>query len=450
MKFCPHEYQTEAIEFLLQKGNAALFADPGSGKTAIMLEVLSRLGKSALVIAPIRVSESVWPDEIQKWGYKIKHCFLHGPKKKASVINGITLINPEGLEWYFKNIDLLPEVLIIDESSKFKSWSSKRVKLLKKHLRSFQNRYIMTGTPTPHSLLDLFSQMYIVDAGESLGSAITRYRSAYFEPYGYENRQWRIRKGMDEIIYSKIAPITMRIDSSTFLNLPDCIVNDISITLDKSSRKFYNCVEQDFFATWKGEPLRVTSSGSKYLVCRQVASGQAYKKAGSSEVINIHRLKFDALSDLVDELQGKPVLIAYNFRHELAELKKMFPSAPVIGGGEACDINRVVSDWNKGKLNSLIANPKSMAHGLNLQGGGHDIVWFSLTDNHDDYVQFNKRIHRQGVKETVRIHRLIVKNTVETAIARSLDSKTAGQQALLDAITDLRNTRQLQQPHLPE
>lgn len=441
MNFSPHEYQRSAIQFFMSNDHAALFADPGSGKTAITLSVIKQRKCTALIVAPLRVCYSVWPQEAEKWETGLSVSVLHGPKKRQALNSAadIYVINPEGLKWYFENAYMLPEMLVIDESSKFKAWSSMRMKLLKKHLPSFKYRYILTGTPTPHSLLDLFSQMYIVDMGKLLGKAITHYRTAYFEPYGFENRQWRIRKGMDQMIYNRIAPNILRIDSTTFLDLPDCTINDVFISLGKKERTLYLELEKEFFSEWNGKELSLNSSGSKYLSCRQVANGQVYTATGSQDYIVIHRQKFDALVDLIDELQGKPVLIAYNFRNELAELRKLYPKAPVIGGGEKGDINQIVADWNKGKIHVLLANPQAMAHGLNMQEGGHDIIWFSLTDNQEDYAQFNKRIHRQGVKKQVRIHRLIAKGTVETAIAKRLESKTSGQQALLNALRDYRS-----------
>ena len=458
MKFNPHQYQKDAVKFLLQNSNGGIFADPGLGKTAIVLSVIDtfrRLRKNTpwLIVAPLRVCYSVWPAEIKKWDFDLTVNNLHNePFRKAD----IHLINPEGLVKHLRRYEDALEWpywgLCVDESTRFKSTTSKRTRYLKTVLHRFQKRVILTGTPTPKSLLDLFAQIYILDLGESLGQYITHYKNKYFYRSGYMNYQWELFPNSEPFIYQKVNPLVVRIDASTYLDMPDMITNNIAVELPTEAREIYTAIEKDFFAELEnGESITVGSAASKYNALRQVVNGGIFESIDSvfsgdffhdkpkRKTHQIHTAKNEAVLELVEGLHGKPVLIAYHYKHDLARLLKLFPKAPFIGGGQSPKkSDRIVSKWNEGKIPILIGHPQSMAHGLNLQSAGNDIIWYSLTDNLENYEQFNRRIYRQGVKGQVRVHRIVAKDTIDKVLIKMLNKKASGQNALLNALKEYR------------
>lgn len=455
MKFNPHDYQREGIDFLATHQHGALFADPGLGKTAMVLHLLERLWwrsgcrLNALVIAPLRVVYSVWPEEIEKWDLIFSYSILHGPEKERLPGRAdIDLLNVENIFWLLERSPLHYDVLVIDESSKFKGHGSKRFKALKKRLDSFGKRIILTGTPSPNSLEDLYSQVYIVDQGEALGHNITAYRRQYFYSTSFRNFvEYQPKAGAAETIQQKIAPLAMRIDAETHLDLPRLVEHTINVDLPDEARKIYDDFEKRLFAELDGEEegFALSSAASMYNVCRQIANGRFYRPPAalelaqpskSREVIPLHRAKVDALGELVGELQGKPLLVAYHYRHDLAQLLEHFgPDTPVIGGDtSAKDSAQFIAKWNLGKLPLLLGHPQSMSHGINLQDGGNDVAWFALTDNLENYLQFTRRVYRQGVKGQVRVHHIVARRTIDEAIMKRLKSKDKSQRALLDAL----------------
>lgn len=459
MIFEPHDYQRAAIDFLLQNRCAGLFADPGLGKTAITLSVIKRFQqhpkfRGALIIAPLRVCHSVWPAEIQKWDqFRDLRCqILHGPNRVERIGKkaDIYLLNVENIFWLFE-CDLTWNMLIIDESSKFKSHASKRSKLIKKHLDRFQRRIILTGTPAPNSMMDLYSQIYILDKGEKLGRFITHFRQRYFYPIQFRKFvEWNIKPGAEMTIQKQISPLVMRIDAASHLDLPPIIYNRVPVQLPPKAAMAYKQLEKQFFAYIDENPVLLGSAASAYNACRQVANGCLYEQINpliprsqqpNRKTLHVHHAKIDAVQELVDELQGKPVLIAYHYKHDLAQLLDKFGAdTPYLGGGvSSVKSAKIVDQWNVGKIPILLGHPQSIAHGLNLQHGGHDIIWFSLTDNLENYLQFNQRVYRQGVVGQVRIHLIIAKNTIDEAIMLRLRSKDKTQRALLDAIKEYRD-----------
>jgi len=441
-------YQEEASEFLLDNKGAALFLSPGLGKTLITLQTLSRLrlrglGRT-LVIAPIRVIYNVWPQELKKWDFNMTCSILHGAKKTEALKGSadIHLINPEGLKWLFNQE--LPEydVLVVDESSMFKNPSSKRFKMMKKELKRFKRRYILTGTPTPRSLQDLWSQVYILDKGERLGQYITHYREAYFYPIRRgEYFDWGLIPGMDKIIHAKIAPIAYRIDEADHIDLPELLFNDIEVELPKAIQKFYKGIEKDLWAELDGKDHFADTAAGAYLKCCQVASGAMYTDEG---VQVIHNEKVEALKELVGELNGKPLLVAYRFKHELDRLREVFPEARAIHGGSTqAEDTETILQWNTGKCVLLLAQAQTISHGLNLQEGKcADVVWFSLTDDFEVYEQLYRRIYRSGNKANkVRVHHIVARNTVDRAIQKRLCAKNDRQVSLFEALKEYRNDR---------
>lgn len=435
MKFKAHQYQIDAARFLLDNPQAALFADPGTGKTAITLMALSvlkskgLLGGPVLVTSPLRIASIVWPDEIAKWDQfgHLTYRLLHGRKKadRAGEPADIHLINNEGLAWADKSGALDKyKMLVIDEISKYKSWSSGRTKILKNRLPQFDRRCGLTGTPTPKSMMDLFSEMHLIDRGQSLGRYITHYRTRYFVDKGWGTYpDWQLRDGAGEQIKDRIAPWCYRLDGQELLDMPPLICNDISVDIPKKykNKSIEALVEMG---------LDVFSGAQAYMMSRRFAGGVV-----GGEVV--HTAKLDALRDIVDELQGKPVMVGYYYRDEGDALRERF-GCPTIDGRTTMDQTvEIVDKWNRRGIPILGVQPAAMGHGLNMQTGGNDFVWYSLTDNQDDYYQAIRRIYRQGVTGAVRVHRLIARGTVDSAMVRALDSKTNSQSALLDAIKEL-------------
>lgn len=481
-----HGYQKEAIDFALARKGAAIFADPGLGKTAMALQCISvyRLltGRSALVVTPLRPMFSTWPEEIENWDdfCHLDYQICHGKSKEIIPGKDLYLVNPEGLEKFFaqkRSRDI--GFLIVDESSKFKNRSAKRTKKLRSFAKHIDKRLIMTGTPAPNGYLDLWSQINIVDRGKSLGTTFTRFRDQYFRPVDYNQWTWLLKDGAGEKIDQAIAPYCIRLDGEKLLSLPDLIYRDFHFSLTLEGFKTYDKIERKLFAelaTDKGKLSIVQKSDSAYIKCRQFSSGFLYRKtlqikdgkeiiegapgwleAEAEEVrlaqeeqrrpkygrqtVHVHDEKIKMLRDLVDELQGKKVAIVYNYKEECEAIKKEFNTDWVMGEGASADRGKeIVEAWNADKIDVLLLHPMSASHGLNLQhGSGRHIIWYSLTDDLEAYQQLNRRIRRQGVKGTVFIYHIIAKGTVDEAIASRLGDKARAQNTLLEALEGYRD-----------
>jgi SNF2 family DNA or RNA helicase len=449
------KYQADAASWLLSRRNGALFADPGTGKTLTILTLLRRLkltgsGLRALVIAPIRVVHNVWPQEISKWGFDFSCAILHGNKKTNVLLHDtsdIHLINPEGLKWFDTMAPMHQpyDILILDESSLFRNPTSVRMKILRKYLPLFDRRYILTGTPTPRSLEDLWSQMYICDLGTTLGERITHYRNAYFYKVPIKDRvyKYRILPGKEEMIWNRVAHLCYRIDAETCLDLPALFTNDIYVTLPSKANATYRNMEKQLFAEIEGKLRFAVSASAKYGLCKQLASGALYDKDGADYAVQ-HDAKLQALDELRAELGNKPLLVVFQYRHELKRLQKKYgASLPAIAGGiKESQVKKLLEKWNRGKLPLLAAQSQSISHGLNMQAGGNDVCWLTLTDDYDIYEQLNRRIYRSGVEGTVRIHRILAKDTIDHALAANLNRKKQNQQGLLDALQNYKGEKE--------
>ena len=447
----PHTYQRNAVKFLLQHPHGALFLDPGLGKTSIVLEALKLLKhrdmlQSALVIAPLRVCHSVWPAEVAKWlnfeGLKIE--VLHGAHKAKALARkaDIYCINPEGLQWLVAQNDFKRrrfDALVIDESSRFKAGNTLRFRTLKRVLHKFARRWILTGTPAPNGMMDLFSQVYIMDQGEALGKYITQYRKEYFESVGFN---WVLQKGAEERIQERIRPISLSLSARDYLELPDEVVKTVWVELPPSARRVYDELESQFLTELdSGARVTAVSAGVAAGKCRQVANGGLYLEQETPSQTRvtetIHNAKIEALRDLVDECAGQPVLVAYEFAHDLARLRAEFGrDTPAIGGGVSMkETQGIVAAWNAGRVPVLLGQPQAMAHGLNMQGGGNHVAWFSLPWNLELYTQFNQRVLRQGSKHArMFIYHIAARQTVDVMILAALRAKHRTQKALLDAL----------------
>lgn len=432
---------------MLQNSSAGLFLDPGLGKTSTTLAALKILKKEGvatktLIVAPLRVCYSVWPKEIEKWiDFKeLSYTVLHGKDKERNLEKDfdIYIINPEGLRWLFshkmfKKVGF--DTLVIDESSKFKDTNTQRFKVLRQVLPSFGRRYILTGSPAPNSLLDLFGQIYILDLGRSLGRFITHFRNEYFYPAGYGGYEWKPKPETDKRIQERIRPLVLRMDAEDYLELPKLIVNRVEVELTGNALDLYDEMEKELIADIRDKVVVAANAAVASGKCSQIANGGIYDEDGKPHFV--HDEKAQAVLEIVEELNGTPCLIAYEYGHDLDRLRKVLgKDVPYIGGGvtpkRAAEIE---SAWNKGEIPVLLGQPQSIAHGLNLQNAGNHVIWHSLTWNFENYDQFIRRIRRQGSKHSkVFVHHIVAKDTVDELKLFALNRKFRTQKDLFDAL----------------
>jgi SNF2 family DNA or RNA helicase len=444
-----HSYQYDALQFLAANGSAGIFADPGLGKTAIVLHYIQRLSLltdrlRCLIIAPLRVCHSVWPAEVKKWNLPLTYDVLHGDNKICNSKAEIQLLNCENIFWFFDQIQGSYDLLVVDESTKFKSYAAKRFKILKKNLIRFKQHIILTGTPIPKGYMDLYAQIYLLDGGRLLGRNITQYRSTYFISTAYRNfNEYKLAPGADRQIDERIAPVVKRIDAKTYLDLPPLLVNDVLVDLPNKARKIYDKAESDLIIELEANQQLIGSAAIAYNVCRQIANGRLYDQADHT-VRALHDQKIQALQEIVESLNGKPVLIGYHYHHDLDQIRTYLNELDVKygmlnGSTKPKESLQILADWSVDRLSVLVGHPQSMGHGLNLQGSCKDVIWFGLPDNLENYIQFNGRVHRQGSAGQVRIHRLIGRSTIEEIIAKRLELKDQQQRSLLDALKEHHN-----------
>jgi len=439
------EYQNEAFNFGMQrlyvKGyqGTGLFLDPGLGKTRVTLEILNTLRglgevERVLIVAPMRVCSEVWPQEIAKWGFDMSTNIMC-QRVKSALKNDcfIDLINPESVHLLIDHCDRW-DTLVVDESTKFKNWTAKRMKHLRKMLPNFLKRIILTGTPAPNSLSDLHSQVYILDDGESIGRNVTVFRARYMERGGWQGRQWKLRPEMTDTLNEAIAPMVLRMDAESNLDMPELVVNDMYCELPPKCMAGYRQLKRELLAQLETGDILAVNAASAYIKMRQYANGAVYDAERS--VHTVHSAKVDMLCDLVDELGGKPVLVFYQFQHDMAAIKKRFPDAPVISGTtRPQSLKETLENWNAGSTHVLLAQNQTASHGLNMQGSGTDIVYFGLGDSLEVYDQSYRRVYRQGVKGSqVRVHRLLCRKTVDEIILERLKSKDQSQRAFFEAL----------------
>jgi SNF2 family DNA or RNA helicase len=467
----PHPYQKVAVRWLVKNAAAGLFLDPGLGKTSCTLKAFDVLKKAgvasrALVIAPMRVCHEVWPAEAQEWREftHLRVVVLHGPGKEylATQDADLYVINPEGLDWLLANNgrilkDLDVDTLVVDESSKFKHTSTKRFKLLKPYLRLFSRRWILTGTPNPNGYMDLFGQIYVLDLGKALGQYITHYRANYFSLTGFGGYTWVLKDGSEEAIQAAVKPYILRLDAEDYLKLPQLQTNIIRVELPSKARKIYDQLEEEMIAELDGgNVVEAVSAGAVSQKCCQVANGGLYYMdllgcgvemavRGQRKTVQLHSAKTDALIDLVDELQGQPLLVAYEYEHDLQRIQAAFGGKlPYIGGGVSTkDTHNIVEQWNAGRLPVLPVQPASAGHGLNMQKShcAH-VCWYSTTWDLELYDQLIRRVRRQGNRaDRVMVHHIVARNTVDDAKLAALRRKDKSQKALLAALRTYVKTR---------
>jgi SNF2 family DNA or RNA helicase len=448
--WAPKAHQKRGIKFCVGRAVAGLLLAPGMGKTSTMLGVLKILKsqnmvRRALVIAPLRPCYHVWPAEVQKWtdfnDFKIG--VLHGKEKDqilADESTDIQVINPEGLAWLYDKLRSRRgknwpwEMLVVDESTKFKNTDITRFRLLKPMLGNFQRRYILTGTFAPNGMMDVFGQTYILDQGAALGRYITHFRGNYFYPTGYGGYDWQLRDGAEEEIMQKLAHLMLRMRAEDWIDMPPKTDNLIWVEMPSKVQKDYDKLEKDFFLELEKGKLFAANAAALSMKLRQFAGGAVYTFEGAAETI--HTAKLDALKDLIEELQGDPLLVGYEFQHDFDAIQKLLGGdVPSLGNRQKAKVEKsIVNAWNAGKLPVLLANPKSAGHGLNLQGTSRNVCFFNLTWDLELYEQFVDRVYRQDVTGAVIVHHILAKNTIDHAIYRRLQGKDKKQQAIMDAL----------------
>lgn len=469
--FVPHGYQQKAIATAWRTKHLALFLDPGLGKTVIMLwlyHILRRTGKvkkPMLVVAPLRPCFTVWPKEVKKWAFSKDMVVrvLHGANKVDEFHKpaDIYVINPEGLKWLLqdqlKGVRNWPyDILVVDESGKFKNPTSKRLKTMKNRLKRFSRRYILNGTPAPNGVMDLWSQFMIVDEGKQFGRNITHYRNQFFHKSGYYGHEYKINnEEARDTIYRRASHMALVMRSSDYLNLPPITFNDITVTLPRKAMEYYLDIETELFTVIDEDELEIKNAAVASGACRQVASGGLYHPtpegattlpSKSRPWYDIHRAKDEAMIDLIEELQGKPLLIAYEFHHDLVRIKEAIKKAfklkvPHIGSGvSTMQGAKIEADWNAGKLRVLLGQPASMSHGLNMQKSTcEDILWYTPPWSLEAYIQYYQRVWRQGMKgEVMRVHHIVAENTIDEIVVARLGEKNEIQDDLKTALIKYR------------
>jgi SNF2 family DNA or RNA helicase len=445
MNFIPHDYQRFCIQYLLDRPAAGLLLDMGLGKTAITLTAIDELlynrfdaGK-ALVIAPLRVAQDTWTRESGKWEH-LKHLrisrVLGSAKQRLEALEAdadIYVINRENVEWLVNQYRAAwPfDLVVIDELSSFKSPQARRFKALRKVRPLIRRLWGLTGTPSPNGLIDLWSQLYLLDRGERLERTVGAYRAKYFTPgrrNGYVVYDWCLKTGGEDAIYTAIGDICVSMKATDYIKLPERVDVIQPVILEGAARAAYEEMAKEMMLTLsESEIIDAASAAVVTGKLMQIAGGAVYGEDGTAH--EIHTAKLDALEDVVEAANGKPLLVFYAYQHDRNRIKVRFPQARTLDG------EREIAEWNAGKIPLLLAHPAGAGHGLNLQEGGDTVVWFGLTWSLELYQQANARIYRQGVRgERVTVIHLVAENTVDEDAMKVLAGKATRQDALLAAV----------------
>ena len=442
MKYKAHEYQEYATKFIEDNEESAVFLECGLGKSVITLTAIKNLMargevNRVLVVAPLRVGKTTWPEEIGKWDHLTGLTYavaignvaerLSALKAKAD----ITIINRENVEWLIdkSGVAFDYDMLVIDELSSFKSFKAKRFKALLKVRPNITRIVGLTGTPSSNGLMDLWAEFRLLDLGERLGRYITRYRLAYFTP-DKRNAQvvfsYKPLPGAEERIYDKIDDITISMRAADYLKLPSLVMNSVIVEMGDKEKEIYDSLCDDMVVSLGNNEIDAVNAASLSNKLLQMANGAVYGDEHS--VHQIHDEKLNALEDLIESANGKPVLVAYWFKHDLARIKAKFPFVREI------KTDADIRAWNRGEIEVGIIHPASAGHGLNLQTGGSTLIWFGLTWSLELYQQTNARLYRQGQKNTVVIHHIITKGTIDERVLKALEKKEKTQNSLIDAV----------------
>lgn len=439
MKYKAHDYQQYAADFIIEHPVSCLILDMGLGKTVITLTALWNLlfdyfeVRKVLVIAPKRVAENTWPAEIRKWehlsGMTFSVAMGTAKQRKEALLSDadVTIIGRDNVSWMTKNISFCFDMIVIDELSSFKSPKAQRFKDLKK-VRPFAKRIVgLTGTPG--NLMDLWAEIGILDMGQRLGRFIGGYRDRFFIP-DKRNREiifsYKPREGAEEKIYELISDISISMKAVDYLQMPEYISNRVPVRMSETEKDLYDRMESEMLLEYgEGQDIDAVNAAALSNKLQQMANGAVYDESGN--VRQIHDGKLDALEDLVEAANGKPLLVAYWFKHDRERILKRFPA-------RAISTKKDIEDWNAGKIPLALIHPASAGHGLNLQEGGSMVVWFSLTWSLELYQQLNARLYRQGQKHTVVIAHLVTEGTVDEDILLALERKDNTQSAMIEAV----------------
>lgn len=454
MEFKPHAYQAYCEQRIIKQPKLALFLDMGLGKTVITLSAIKELKyyrwcvSKVLIIAPKKVAEATWRIEAAKWEslslLRVSTVLGTDAQRRAALAEDadIYVINRDNVQWlvnYYTDARCKARVwpfdmVVLDESSSFKNHQAKRFKALKAMLPRINRLLLLTGTPAPHGLEDLWAQIYLLDGGQRLGRTISVYRDMYFMP---DKRNattifsYKPKDGAAEVIYNSISDICVSMKAADYLDLPDCVMDTVPVVLDKKAAEAYKRLERETLLQLPDDTI-ITAGTAGVLTGKllQLCNGAVYGEDGKVNLV--HDCKIEAFKELIEQLNGQHVLVFYSYQHDKARLLEALAGTKLhtrVYTGEQDE-----ADWNAGKIDVLLAHPASCAYGLNLQRGGHHAVWFGLTWSLEQYQQANKRLHRQGQTCPVIIHHLVVQDSVDEDVMRALDSKEGAQECLLAAL----------------
>lgn len=445
--FTPHNYQQYAISRIIDTPKIGMFLDMGLGKTAVTLTALHELKyhrfcvNKTLVIAPKKVAESTWTNEQQKWRHleMLRMSVVTGDaKKRIKALNtpaDVYLINRENTQWIvnYYGHDWPFDVVVLDESSSFKNSQSKRFKALKTMLPRISRIIELSGTPSSNGLMDLWAQLYLLDNGARLGRTLSVYREMFFDPDKRSRTQifsYAPKPGADKAIYDLIGDICISMKSEDYLDLPALIYDDIPVQLDDKAQSAYDQMERDMLLEVDEDTVQANTAAVLSGKLLQLCNGAIYSEDGVA--LPVHDCKLEVLLETIEQLNGQHAVVYYHFAHDRERI-----ITALAGSGLTVRVyndKHDEDDWNAGAIDILLAQPASCGYGLNLQDGGHHVIWFGMTWSLEEYQQANKRLHRQGQPYPVIIHRLLVKGGVDEDAAASLESKDATQESLLRAI----------------
>ena len=450
-EFTPHKYQEFAMRFIAEHNEAMLLLDMGLGKTAISLFSILDLMfdrfevSKVLIIAPLRVCNTVWPAERQKWiglDFLQMSVMTGTVKDRIAALNtpaDIYLVNRENVKWLSDYLAKIHrpwpfDMVVIDELSSFKNHTSQRWKALRR-IRPAVTRIVgLTGTPAGNGLMDLWAETYLIDNGKRLGRFIGRYREAFFKPASMNPQtgvvySYQLRPGAEEAIYSRIADISVSMKARDYLDMPECLFVNHTVEMSADERKLYDRMKSELVVEVGDDVIDASNAAVLSGKLRQLANGAIYNDEGLIRVLHDQKLKM--LEDLIEQANGQNVLIAYWFRHD----RKRITEYLQVAGYDPKDIrsDEDIAEWTAGKINIGLISPASLGHGVNMQAG-HILIWFSPIWSLELYQQTNARLWRQGQKETVTIHHIICKDTVDEDVIKALENKDTTQQALIEAV----------------
>ena len=441
-----HPYQEKAVQFVKDNPKSALWIDMGLGKTVSTLTALSELKRDnqirkTLIVAPLRVATHTWPTEIATWSHiDMRYTVIAGKSaaKRSEALDEDTdlhIINRENIPWLVEQFgQRWPyDCVVIDESSSFKSHTSKRWKSLRKVIGKIKRMIQLTGTPAPNALLELWPQMYLLDKGDRLENSRGKFLSKYCTLVGNPQwNQWAVKPDRADAIHKAVSDVVLRMKADDYIDLPERIDINVPVVLPAKARKTYEDMKRDFLVAYDGGEILSVNAAVQINKLLQISNGNLYAEDG--DFINIHSAKLDALREIVDST-NEPLLVAYSYKSDLEILMREFPDAVVIDND-----NAVLDKWNNGDIPILLAHPASAGHGLNLQKGGSLIVWYGLSWSLELYQQFNARLHRQGQTKPVRVLHILAENTADNAVLTVLAEKEGVQDKLLRVVEHINTT----------